>query len=98
MSTPDPRIPTGPIDAEPSRDLAELYRRQDQQLQMPDTARALHDRENQALILAELESAGVELGDYDWRMIAWLAGWEYSTLVTVASWIRRAHATGKDAT
>ena len=34
---------------------------------------------------------------YDRRMIHWLANWEYGTLVAIASWIKRAHATGKPA-
>jgi hypothetical protein len=47
--------------------------------------------EDQQIILGELERAGVELGSYDRRMVAWLAGLDYETIVTVASWIRRAH-------
>lgn len=33
--------------------------------------------------------AGVELGDYDRRIVDWLAGWESSTVATVCSWLGR---------
>jgi hypothetical protein len=42
-------------------------------------------------LLAVLAAAGVELGEYDERIAAWLAGWEWSTVATVASWIKRAN-------
>ncbi|MFJ9542374.1 hypothetical protein ACIRPX_34650 [Streptomyces sp. NPDC101225] len=41
-------------------------------------------------LLAELNAAGVELGAYDRRIIDWLAGWDYPTVATIASLIRRA--------
>ncbi|HEY3501248.1 MAG TPA: hypothetical protein VGN37_00520, partial [Actinocatenispora sp.] len=87
-----PAIPTGPIESEPHPDPTWRHHR----MVMPytDEVRARHAREDAALILDELAAAGVELGAYDRRMIAWLANWEYGTLVTVASWIKRAHATG----
>lgn len=44
----------------------------------------------QAALLAELAQAGVELGEYDKRMVAWVAGWDWMTVATIASWIRRA--------
>ncbi|WP_217197086.1 hypothetical protein [Streptomyces buecherae] len=47
-----------------------------------DRARALR---------AELRAAGVELGAYDERIIAWLTGWEWSTVAVVTSLIHRAH-------
>lgn len=46
--------------------------------------------ERRAALLAELEAAGVELGAYDRRIADWLAGWEWSTVATVASWVKRA--------
>ncbi|MGW3412438.1 hypothetical protein [Streptomyces sp. NPDC000888] len=47
-----------------------------------------HDKQR-ALLLAELTNAGVELGTYDHRIIDWLAGWDYPTVATVASLLRR---------
>lgn len=88
-------IPDGPIDTEPRMPSDRLYR--SGHGPMTDELRALLVREDAALILDELEAAGVELGDHDRRIIAWLAGWEYSTLVTIASWIKRAHAAGQEA-
>lgn len=41
-------------------------------------------------LLAELKNAGVELGAYDHRIVDWLAGWDYPTVATIASLIRRA--------
>jgi hypothetical protein len=38
--------------------------------------------------------AGIELGDWDRRIAGWLAGWDASTVVTVASWIARARDAG----
>ncbi|MGB6162062.1 MAG: hypothetical protein WBF75_05750 [Pseudonocardiaceae bacterium] len=47
----------------------------------------------QARILAEV-LAGVELGAWDQRMVAWLAGWDAATVLTIASWIVRAREMG----
>lgn len=38
--------------------------------------------------------SGVELGAYDRRMVAWLAGWDTPTVLTVVSWIARVRADG----
>lgn len=35
---------------------------------------------------------GIELGTYDRRMIAWLAGWDRPTVATFASLLHRARA------
>jgi hypothetical protein len=90
-----PTIPTGPIESEPHRDSAWL--RAQQSVPYTDEVRAQRHREDAAIILDELADAGVELGAYDQRMINWLAGWEHGTLVTIASWIKRAHAAGQEA-
>lgn len=50
-------------------------------------------RVEQQRILAEV-LAGVELGAWDQRMVGWLAGWDAATVLTIASWIARARATG----
>ena len=90
-----PEIPTGPIETDPQPDPAWLARRR--VYPYTDEVRALHRREDAAILLDELASAGVELGTHDRRQVAWLAGWEYETLVTIASWVKRAHAAGKPA-
>ena len=52
--------------------------------------RGVQDADQQrTALLAELEAAGLELGDYDRRTVDWLAGWEWSTVATIASWVRR---------
>lgn len=92
MSTVDP-ISDGPIETEPHRD-PEWFRTQ-QTIPYTDEVRAQRHREDAAIILDELGAAGVELGAYDRRIVAWLANWEYGALVTVASWVRRAAAGGE---
>lgn len=88
-----PVIPTGPIETEPHPDPAWIQRRQ--VYPFTDEVRALHAREDRQILLDELAAAGVELGSEDRHVAAWLANWEYGTVVTIASWIKRAHATGK---
>lgn len=45
----------------------------------------------QAVLLRELLiQAGVELGAYDERMVAWVASLDWPTVAPIASWIRRA--------
>jgi hypothetical protein len=36
--------------------------------------------------------AGLELGAWDRRILRWLAGWDTSTTLTIASWITRSRA------
>ncbi len=36
-----------------------------------------------------LVTAGVELGTYDERILVWVAGWEWSTVAVITSWITR---------
>jgi hypothetical protein len=45
---------------------------------------------NKKLLVDALVGAGVELGDYDRAMIAWLAVWETETAAVIAGWIQRA--------
>jgi hypothetical protein len=58
------------------------------------------DRLVQKTVLAHLVetcvSAGVELGTYDLRILAWLARGETSTAQVVLDLIARAHAAGKE--
>ncbi|MFE6461556.1 hypothetical protein ACFVP0_29360 [Streptomyces cinereoruber] len=52
--------------------------------------------EQHAVLLAELRAAGVEIGEYDRRIIEWLTlspGYEWSTVATIASWVKRARTT-----
>ncbi len=47
----------------------------------------------QAEILAGVLT-GIELGAWDRRILEWLAGWDASTVLTIASWIARSRAAG----
>jgi hypothetical protein len=38
--------------------------------------------------------AGIELGAWDRQIAGWLAGWDASTVLTIASWIARSRAAG----
>ena len=49
-------------------------------------------REQEAILRDLLAAAGVELGAYDERIVAWLAGWDWATFAVIASWIQRAAA------
>lgn len=49
--------------------------------------------EQREQLLATLAAAGVELGDHDRLIVEWLTtspGWEWSTVATIASWVKRA--------
>jgi hypothetical protein len=46
------------------------------------------------MLFDAIESAGIELGAYDEKMVSWLAGWEPTTCAVVAGLIIRAHAAG----
>jgi hypothetical protein len=47
---------------------------------------------NERMLIAACYAAGVELGAYDRRLLAWLAGWEPQTCAVVAGLITRAAA------
>jgi hypothetical protein len=47
-----------------------------------------------AALTDALRAAGVELGTYDRRIVAWLAGWEPSAVQVLIGLITRAHAAG----
>jgi hypothetical protein len=49
---------------------------------------------NAAMLEEACSAAGVELGAYDRRILAWLAGWEPSTCAVVAGLITRARREG----
>lgn len=51
---------------------------------------------NFASLTAACEAAGVTLGDYDRRIVSWLAGWEPTTVAVVVGLIARAHQAGAD--
>lgn len=58
------------------------------------SARRLRDARSIALqaLLAACTEAGVEVGDYDRRVLDWLAGWEPTAAQVVIGLIGRAHA------
>jgi hypothetical protein len=54
------------------------------------------DAMTSALVTAECERAGVGLGAYDARIVAWLGNWEPQTCIVIAGLIRRAWESGKE--
>lgn len=78
---------SGPFHTDREALAASLYHRQGRP---PNT-----DVPTTALNLADLDAAlsCVELGDWDRRIVEWLAGWEPSTVAVVCGLIRRARAT-----
>ncbi len=78
------RIPRTPLDAEP----LDLTRR---------TAPEDLVQTGRRVFAEAFRAAGVELGRHDRRIADWLATYELSTVVTIASWIVRAHDAGRTA-
>jgi hypothetical protein len=67
----------GPIETDPSGRLG------------PDSIASA--RQMLDTVLDELRAADVELGAYDWRIIAWLAAWwDQPTIAVLASLLHRA--------
>lgn len=62
---------------------------------MTDKIRAARLKVRVDYLTRALADAGVELGDYDRRIAAWLADWETETLVVVLGWIERAAGAGR---
>lgn len=67
-------LPTGPISAAPYRHADGTF---------PDPAN------REAILRDVLHRAGVELGTYDERILAWLANLDWPTFATITSWIER---------
>ena len=55
------------------------------------------DEANLVYLRAACEQAGVALGAFDTRILAWLAGWEPETCAVVAGLVTRAYAAGLSA-
>lgn len=52
--------------------------------------RGVMDERNHQLLSSALAAAGVELGTYDYRIVAWLSQWEPEVVAVVAGWAGRA--------
>ena len=87
----DNAVFSGPFHGLPPLDLWRLFTAlPDGGFRSGDDVRAL----SRAWLRTKLERAGVELGDYDQAVIAFLAE-DVTTVQVIAGWIRRAH--GNDA-
>jgi hypothetical protein len=76
MDTNQSGIPTGPIDREPRDHPTGHY---------PTAA------DQEAILRSTLQGAGVELGEYDERIVAWFAQFaDWGTFAVVTSWVQRA--------
>ena len=76
---------------------------------MPAAVKALHDADRVRTgdpehlvrdtvmehLAAACAAAGVELGDYDRRVLLWLAGWESQVVQVLIGMVTRAHAAGR---
>ncbi|SRR5579875_1313105 len=58
------------------------------------TRRGVLGERNAAMLDEACRAAGVRRGAYDYRILAWLAGWEPETCVVVAGLIQRAYLAG----
>ena len=63
---------------------------------MTDEIRAARRQVRVDYLVRALADGGVELGEYDRRIAAWLADWETETLQVLVGWIERAHAAGRN--
>lgn len=63
---------------------------------MTDEIRFARLRARIDYITRALTDAGVELGEYDRRIIVWFAEWENETIQTVIGWVQRAHDAGRN--
>ena len=78
---------TGPYQTEREAHAASWYARQGQF--------GAIDAANHAMLIDACAAAGVRTGDYDDRIIEWLARWEPATCAVIAGLIARAHQGGK---
>jgi hypothetical protein len=85
-------IDTSPLRLRPPYDQPDEMRYQRFGVETDDQWRARIHRDNRAAILEQLD--GVPLGDYDHRIIDWLAGWDVPTIAVVASLLRRCRWAG----
>lgn len=88
-------VPGGPYETQrqAAADVAEVYeqsRRSSRQGEMGDA--------NLARLHHACERAGITLGTFDDRILAWLAGYEPETCAVIAGVVTRAHAAGLAAT
>jgi hypothetical protein len=61
---------------------------------MTESIRAARWQARVDYLTSTLNSAGVQLGDYDRRIAVWLADGETETLQVLVGWIERAHGAG----
>jgi len=77
------------------------FETEDQARMLPEV-RAIHEAfragtgtlSGEPMLTAACEAAGIELGAYDRRIIAWLGNWEAQTCVVLAGIIMRAYLAG----
>lgn len=79
------KIPMGPIETAPYKAIP---------LPEPGGTRGALTELFRAELLAALD--GIELGDYDRRIVDWMADWDGTTVATVCSWLVRARAAERE--
>lgn len=79
--------PAGPLETE--AEARALARRT-----VPGADRRAPHAVNRELLAAACRDTGLTPGAYEARILAWLAGWEPSTVTVVAALIRRAYLAG----
>ncbi|GAA4855364.1 hypothetical protein ACFQ34_03860 [Pseudonocardia benzenivorans] len=81
-------IENPPLRLRPPHDQPDEMRHQMFGFETADEWRSRIHIDNRAALLEQLD--GVPLGDYDHRIIDWLARWDVPTIAVVASLLRRA--------
>jgi hypothetical protein len=89
------RAPHGPYDTDSDamRDAAHVH-----QAYRVDYERGMMGQINEGLLLGALREAGVQLGEFDRRIVGWLADWEPYVVQVIVGWVERAHAGADPAT
>jgi hypothetical protein len=89
LTRPGPTASQGPFETEQQARETPAARGVHEAFRADPGAGKMHPH-NLAVLTAALDDAGVTLGDFDRRIVSWLAGWEPATVVVVAGLIRRA--------
>jgi len=85
-------IQTPPRRLRPPYDEPDRMRHQLFGFETTDEWRSRIHRDNRAALLEPLD--GIQLGEYDHRIVDWLARWDVPTIAVVASLLRRAWWSG----
>lgn len=94
LPVPGPIVSAGPFQSE-AQALGVPAVREAYEAARQSSRRGMMSARNHRMLCKALTDAGVDVGEYDHRIIAWLAGWEPQTCVVIAGLITRASKAGR---